>query len=243
MIATPMHHRAAALSDIGLHRRENEDRFVCEDRRGLYGVADGIGGLPHGELAAATAIEAVERLVAQSAAERATQDLGAIIATANGDVVQQGRQVSSLYGIGTTLTFGLLHGSLLRLAHVGDSRCYQFRCGRLERLTTDHNVESDRRLRHVHPDREGDSLRNRAALTRCIGQWTTPVADLSDHEIHAGDRILFCTDGLFRSVDDLELAAALASASDPARTLRDLIDLANRRGGYDNATAVLVLLD
>lgn len=243
MIATPMHHRAAALSDIGLLRRENEDRFVCDDRRGLYGVADGIGGLPHGELAAATAIEAVERLVAQTAAERATQDLEAIIATANGDVVQQGRQVSPLYGIGTTLTFGLFHGRHLRLAHVGDSRCYLFRDGRLERLTTDHNVESDHRLRHVRPEREGGSARNRAALTRCIGQWTTPVADLSDHETGPGDRILFCTDGLFRSVDDLELAAALASASEPGHTLRDLIHLANRRGGYDNATAVLVAVE
>ncbi len=238
-----MHHRAAALSDIGLHRRENEDRYLCDNHRGLFGVADGIGGLPHGALAAETAIEAVGRLVAHTAAQRVNQNLELIISSANNEVLQLGRQMSPLFGIGTTLTFGLLAGDSLRLAHVGDSRCYLLSKDRLTRLTTDHNVENEHRHRRERGETVDESIRNRAALTRCIGQWTTPIADLSVHALEPGDRCLFCTDGLTRAVEDAELAEALSGTGEPERILRDLVQLANRRGGFDNATAVLLLTE
>ena len=231
--------RSAALTDIGKVRHHNEDRLLCDDRLCLYGVADGIGGLPGGADAAQLAVELVQVGI------RDLSDpyhLTRIVREINDAVATLGRRVSPHYGIGTTLTFGVFHDGHLDLAHVGDSRCYCLRDGRLACLTTDHSVENEARAKAAlgQPYWYNPSQRN--ALTRCIGQLADLEVDTLYRRLQDGDRYLFCSDGITKMIDESELAAALAAAA-PDEILRGLVALANDRGGYDNSSAVLVFVD
>src|ERR1051325_12182352 len=115
--------RAAALSDIGRVRRENEDRFLLDEDAKLFGVADGVGGLPGGGEAAQMAVEEIASVLHTGPAN-GDHDLIAAVQQANQQVAALGQKISPAMGIGTTLTIGCLLQNTLTIAHVGDSRCY-----------------------------------------------------------------------------------------------------------------------
>jgi protein phosphatase len=232
--------RSAARTDIGKVRSRNEDRLLCDDRLRLYGVADGIGGLPGGADAAQLAIELVQTGIRNL---RKPGQLADIVREINTAVAALGRRVSPRQGIGTTLIFGVFRDRRLDLAHVGDSRCYCLRDGRLACLTTDHSVENEARAKASQGLPCWYNPAQRHALTRCIGQAASLEVDTLRHGLRDGDRYLFCSDGITRLIDEAELAPRLAAAAAPAEITRDLVTLASHRGGLDNATAVLVCVD
>lgn len=234
--------RAAALTDIGRVRRKNEDRYLLSPEDQLFGVADGVGGLPNGADAAQQAIDEVTAAVHLWPLEE-DLDLTSIVLHANEAVAQLGLLVSPAIGIGTTLTFGCVRKSTLQIAHVGDSRCYVWFNGELTRITEDHSVENEARLRRAKGDFVYYHESNRNALTRCIGQPTPPEVDVITRPLVAGERYLFCTDGVTRMLRDAELAELLAAPAEPEDLLREMITLAVRRGGPDNATGVLFFVD
>jgi serine/threonine protein phosphatase PrpC len=234
--------RTAALSDIGNLRTHNEDRYLRNDALGLFGVADGIGGLPGGEEAAQCAVDEVTRGVATTP-PGAEPDLTAIVQTANERVIQLGMSISPALGIGSTLTFARIHNGKIQLAHVGDSRCYVWHQGKIELLTRDHSVESDARLRRARGEIVSYHEANRNALTRCMGQPTPPEVDVSSRPLQAGERYLLCTDGVTRLIRESEIAEYLAQDKPPEQICKELVGLANRRGGPDNSTTVLVIVD
>ncbi|HWA86489.1 MAG TPA: protein phosphatase 2C domain-containing protein [Opitutus sp.] len=234
--------RSAALSDIGRVRRKNEDRFLQDPAAGLFGVADGVGGLPGGAEAAQNSVDEVTaRLHAMSNGE--PPDLAKIVEGVNQHVRVLGRTVSPATGIGSTLTFGYFRNGTVHLAHVGDSRCYAWRNGEFSQLTEDHSVENEARQRRARGEVVYYHEANRNALTRCIGQPGTPEVDVLHRPLLAGDRYLFCTDGVTRLIRDHELGDMVAKSGEPEKLLREIIDLAVRRGGPDNATGVLVFVD
>ncbi len=234
--------RSAALSDIGRVRRENEDRLVHEVGLQAFGVADGIGGLPSGADAAQRAVEEV--LAGLRAVPPGTEpDLAAIARNANQRVCALGAELSPTVGLGCTLTFGSIRGAVLTIAHVGDSRCYGWRNGELLQLTDDHSVENEARMRRARGEVVYYHEADRNALTRCIGQPGTPKIDLIRRPLQAGDRYLFCTDGVTRLVRQGELAELMSVPGEPADLLAGIIALALRRGGPDNASGVLVFVD
>ncbi|HEX2852783.1 MAG TPA: protein phosphatase 2C domain-containing protein [Opitutaceae bacterium] len=234
--------RAAALTDIGRVRRKNEDRYLLSPEDMLFGVADGVGGLPNGAEAAQQAIDEVAAAV-HLWPQDSEPDLTSIVLHANEAVAQLGLLVSPAVGIGTTLTFGCVRKDTLRIAHVGDSRSYVWFNGEFARITEDHSVENEARLRRAKGDFVYYHEANRNALTRCIGQPTPPEVDLIDRPLVVGERYLFCTDGVTRMLRDAELGELMASPAEPEDILREMITLAVRRGGPDNATAVLVFVD
>lgn len=234
--------RSAALSDIGRVRRENEDRFVNDLDTLLFGVADGVGGLPGGAEAAQRTIEQIVAGIGSVTAGIAP-DLSAIVQHANFQVRAYGLTVSPSTGIGSTLTFGLIRDKTLHIAHVGDSRCYGWRGDKLVQLTEDHSVENEARLRRARGEVVYYQEANRNALTRCMGQPGMPDVDVIDRPLRAGDRYLFCTDGVTRVVRHSELAELMALPKEPDEVLRLIVALAIRRGGPDNATGVLVHID
>jgi protein phosphatase len=234
--------RAAALTDIGRVRRQNEDRFLFDQAGGLYGVADGVGGLPGGAEAAQESLDDVTKAI-KAVPSGDEPNLTAIVQHANQSVLDLGRRISPAMGIGTTLTIGCVRGNDLKIAHVGDSRCYGWRNGELIRITEDHSVENEARQRRARGEVVYYHEANRNALTRCIGQPTPPDVDLITRPLVAGDRYLFVTDGVTRMVSEGELATYLAKAVEPADTLKEIISLAVRRGGPDNATGVLFIVD
>ncbi|MGH7956286.1 MAG: PP2C family protein-serine/threonine phosphatase [Opitutaceae bacterium] len=234
--------RAAALTDIGRVRRENEDRFLLDEEAMLFGVADGVGGLPGGAEAAQLAIEEIKGLL-HAALSDGQPDLNHAVQAANRLVAELGQQISPAMGIGTTLTIGCIRGNTLTIAHVGDSRCYGARAREFTRLTEDHSVENEARMRRARGEVVYYHEGNRNALTRCIGQPTPPDVDLITREIEAGDRYLFCTDGVTRMLPDGEIGSLLMKFENPKEVLEEIVGLALRRGGPDNATAVAVFID
>lgn len=231
--------RAAALSDIGRVRRENEDRFLLDETRLIFGVADGVGGLPGG----AEAAQATFDHITAHWPGPGGGDLVGLVQAANLAVSTLGAKLSPAMGIGSTLTFGCIAGAELRLAHVGDSRAYGLRGREFMRLTEDHSVENEARLRRARGEVVYYHESNRNALTRCIGQPTPPEVDIIVRPLQAGDRYLFCTDGVTRMVPDGELATLLEKFAEPKAALDEIVGLAVRRGGPDNATGVIVFVD
>jgi serine/threonine protein phosphatase PrpC len=234
--------RAACFSDIGKVRKENEDRVLFEESARLFGVADGVGGLPGGGEAAQLAVEVVTAGVL-AAAPGAALDLRSIVLAANDAVVALGMKMSPGLGIGSTLTVGCIRGSRLKLAHVGDSRAFSWRSGEFICLTEDHSVENEARRRRARGEVVYYSETQRGALTRCIGQALPPDVDLADLPVLAGDRFLFCTDGVTRLISEKELREAVGAAAQPEEIARGLVELAVQRGGPDNATVVAVIVD
>lgn len=234
--------RSAALSDIGRVRRQNEDRLVNDPEALLFGVADGVGGLPGGAEAAQRSIEQIVTGI-RGISGAGVPDLAAIVQHANFQVRAFGLALSPSTGIGSTLTFGLIRHHVLHIAHVGDSRCYGWRPHEFVQLTEDHSVENEARLRRARGEVVYYQDVNRNALTRCMGQPGMPEVDLIKRPLRTGDRYLFCTDGVTRLVRNPELAELMGVADEPEPALREIIALAIRRGGPDNATGVMVFID
>ncbi|MBC7366407.1 MAG: serine/threonine-protein phosphatase [Undibacterium sp.] len=234
--------RSAALTDIGCIRSENEDSFILEPAAMIFGIADGIGGLPGG---AEASLETVQVIVRELLAlpPGTAPDLTTIVHTANRAVIKRGREISPVMGIGSTLTFACVHDHAMHFAHVGDSRAYIWREGTLQNVTEDHSVENEARLRRARGEIVHYHEANRAALTRCIGQPTPPDVDLVTRPLIAGDRYLFCTDGVTRMIGDRELAQLMGQLMEPDALAREIVLLAVRRGGPDNATAVVVVVE
>jgi serine/threonine protein phosphatase PrpC len=234
--------RATYCTDIGNVRTENEDRYLFDEETLLFGVADGVGGLPGGAEAAQEAVNVVTAAV-RSKGPYADLDMKAIVSEANESVASLGRRLSPGVGIGTTLVLGCVRWSKLTLAHVGDSRAYFWRRGDLMCLTEDHSVENEARRRRARGEVVYYSESQRGALTRCIGQATPPEVDVSDIPLLTGDRIIFCTDGVTRMIAEQELHEIIGATDDPAAISRGLVTLAVTRGGPDNATVVAVSID
>ena len=231
--------RASAVTDIGSIRAENEDSFLCNEKLGVFAVADGIGGLPGGAEASHAAVRFLEQWFVQHGA-KAEPDYYEALRLANERVFLLGREMSPRYGIGTTLTLAHFAPDGVQVIHVGDSFLLRARGGQIEALTTEHNVENEIRIRG---NTRLSPTENRAALTRCVGQPPPLQGDLFRVDVQAGDRYLVCTDGITRCITPKEIAAHLRDAESPKHAATSLVQLARERGGVDNATAVVVFVD
>jgi serine/threonine protein phosphatase PrpC len=234
--------RSAALSDIGKVRHQNEDSYLCDEKAGLFAVADGVGGLPGGGEASQMAVDTVAELY-YAVPEGEVVDLVKIVHEANTRILKLGKKISPEHGIATTLTLGMITDGQLYLAHIGDSRCYVWHEGQLELLTLDHSLENEARRRGAQRLLAYFSESSRASLTRCLGQSEPPDVDFIVRPLFAGERVLFCSDGLSRVIKETELAEILERNDDPVEAMEKLVDNVNNRGGPDNITGVLVAID
>jgi serine/threonine protein phosphatase PrpC len=234
--------RAAWLSNIGNVRKDNEDRILFNEQAQLFGVADGVGGLPGGAEAAQKAVDVVTEAVL-AAGPDAELDLRAIVTAANEAVATLGQRISPGSGIGSTLTMGCVRHARMKLAHVGDSRAFSWRNGEIACLTEDHTVENEARRRRARGEVVYYSEAQRGALTRCIGQMLPPEVDTADLPLFAGDRYVFCTDGITRLVFEREMSEIVGRPEDPDGIARNLVELALQRGGPDNVTVAAVIVD
>ncbi|MPZ87552.1 MAG: Stp1/IreP family PP2C-type Ser/Thr phosphatase [Nitriliruptorales bacterium] len=231
-----------AISDVGQARTGNEDNFY----KGVtvFAVADGMGGHVAGEVASELALEPLVEADQRewSSATQAEQALAEAVRAANADVVARATADRSLRGMGTTLTAVLVREGRLHLAHVGDSRAYLYRPGEgMSQLTTDHTLV-EQLVREGRLSRDEIATHpQRSVITRAIGvEDTVEVDTLPPIELKPGDQVLLCSDGLTGPVDDSEIATLLASTDDGDEAVRSLVHAANREGGPDNITVVLL---
>lgn len=234
--------RATHTTDVGNVRTENEDRYLFDEEVMLFGVADGVGGLPGGGEAAQEAVNVITAAV-RAKGPYEDIDLTAIVLEANEAVAALGRRISPGVGVGSTLVMGCVRKSKLKLAHVGDSRAYIWRKGDFICLTEDHSVENEAKRRRARGEVVYYSESQRGALTRCIGQTVGPEVDVADIPLITGDRFIFCTDGVTRMITDHELREIIGATDDPAAISRGLVTLSVTRGGPDNSTVVAVIVD
>ena len=224
-----------AATDVGRVREGNEDGYLIDEAMGLVALADGMGGHLGGEVASATALEALRAGVTSG------NPLRESIEEANRAVYAKSLTDPSLHGMGTTLTAGtLVSGGTLLIGHVGDSRAYLFRDGELRRLTTDHShVEELVRDGKITED-EAAVHPMRSVITRALGIDESVVVDVYPVELAPGDLIVLCSDGLTDMVHEDAIAAELRRESDAKRAATRLVDTANRAGGVDNITVVVI---
>jgi protein phosphatase len=224
-----------AMTDVGRGRPANEDSLLVDHDDRLYAVADGMGGHRAGEVASATAIDALRAAFAQGV------PLDEAVGEANAAVFEKASANLDMRGMGTTLTAAaLLDDHHLLLGHVGDSRAYLMRDGAVTRVTEDHSlVEQLVREGRLRPE-EAASHPQKAIITRALGIDPEVEVDTYPIDLRPGDRVLLCSDGLTNMVADTAIAGVLRRQRDPQQAAEMLVDMANEAGGDDNITVVVI---
>lgn len=210
--------------------------LLIDERRGVFAVADGLGGLPGGEVASRTAIETIRSALHRGDERRC--NLAELVQSAH-SAVQEAGLAFGPSGIGTTLTMMRLEDDVARIAHVGDSFALLNRNGECLPLTREHNIENERSdVFALAPHPPG----YRYALTRVVGQPEVFQPDLFEEHLRIGDRLVLATDGLTDMVDFRDIAASCNKSDDPGAIADDLIASALKAGGRDNVTVVVLVV-
>ncbi|MBA3764672.1 MAG: Stp1/IreP family PP2C-type Ser/Thr phosphatase [Actinobacteria bacterium] len=224
---------AGAATDLGRVREVNEDSFLVQAP--LYAVADGMGGHRGGDVASRLALDTVETLFRQG-----EDSLADKVREANRAVYERSVDDQRVSGMGTTLTAVVVEQATAHLAHVGDSRAYLLRAGDLRQVTNDHTLvarlvkagEITSEEAAVHP--------NRNVVTRALGTEATVQVDERTISLLDDDRVLLCSDGLTGMVTEDQIQTILEAEPDPQRAADRLVKAANRAGGIDNITVLIL---
>jgi protein phosphatase len=248
--------RASGLSDVGRARTHNEDCFGIDPEHRMFVVADGMGGHNHGEVASRIAVKAIQEFVEQTAEndttwpfvydarlQRHSNRLKTAIRMAHDKVLRAIRHDGSLIGMGTTVVGFLLKGRVAAVAHVGDSRAYRLREGRLELLTQDHTWVNEQVVAGYLSVEQARQHPLKNVVTRALGGESEVVVDVREVEVMSGDVYILCSDGLTTMLSDDEIQRRLLEQTPIEDACRSLVRDANAKGGLDNITVVLVSID
>ncbi|MBI5630969.1 MAG: Stp1/IreP family PP2C-type Ser/Thr phosphatase [Elusimicrobia bacterium] len=246
----------SGATDPGCVRPNNEDSFTVKQELGLMIVADGMGGHSAGEVASAMAVSSIEESVRRQAALAAAKDLAvaaegqaagaselprmleSFVARANREIYDKGRAMAAEGGMGTTVVAVLADPSSLCVAHVGDSRLYLYREGKLLLLTGDHSLVAEHVRSGLLTPEEASRSSLQNILTRALGAEPHVQVDVAEHALYPGDLLLLATDGLTKMVCDDEIRGTLSESASPRKIAARLIEKARLAGGDDNITVV-----
>jgi PPM family protein phosphatase len=234
--------RIAGDTNVGRVREANEDSLILEPARGLYAVLDGMGGANAGDIASQMARDAIRDFVLQKRLTMPPKQLLEQAILAGSKAVFQSAQVHrERHGMGTTCVAVLVvDKSHVIVGHVGDSRCYLLRGGRLQTLTRDHTIVEELVDRGLLSADEAERHPYKNVLSRNLGSRPDTRVDLLELELKPGDRLLLCSDGLYGYASNEGIQYLLGSGDEPEHVARDLIDLALRGGGGDNVTVIIL---
>ena len=232
--------KVAGVTDIGLHRKRNEDHYFIDTDRGVFLVCDGMGGHKGGDVASQMAVETLRQNLWWSTADDIVPGLRNAVKLTNKAIYDKGRSDESLYEMGTTLTVAVIHDGSLVVAHVGDSSLFHYKEGKLRKITRDHTLAEQMLTDGLLKPEDIQSNVYNHVLTRAVGVENHVEVDIYQQDVGQGDWILLCTDGLTDLVTDSEISEFLGSAHDAQETAQELVNLALGKGGYDNITIVLL---
>jgi protein phosphatase len=230
----------AFRTDTGRQRSANEDSFFV--RAPIFAVADGMGGAQAGEVASKAAADAFDRDLPSGRPESFLRET---IEAANRTIHELARDDPSRTGMGTTITAVVVDsvGEEVAIGHVGDSRAYRLRGGKLERLTRDHSLVEEMRRKGQITDAQAEDHPQRSIITRALGPEPEVEVDVQTVAAGPGDVFLICSDGLTTMLGEDQIAKLLADAGSMEAAVRALVDEANRAGGRDNITALAFRLE
>ncbi len=227
-------------TDTGLLRQANEDSYALLAERGIYLVADGMGGHNGGEVASRMAIESTLTAISEEDIRKNKNNALACrhlliqaFRQANQDVLTAAAKDEELLGMGCTMICALTTGRQAHLCHVGDVRGYLFRKGELIQITSDHSLAAGTNKKGIAKN----------VVTRCIGVTMEQDPEYHCVELKSKDQILLCSDGLWNMVDDKTITTTLQQATNPEQACTTLINQANDAGGRDNITAIIIRVD
>jgi protein phosphatase len=222
------------ITDTGRKRRRNEDAYVCEPP--LFAIADGMGGAQAGEVASRLAAAALKESGANTGGEHRIYDL---IQEANRRVYARSSIDPNTSGMGTTITVALVENGNVAFGHVGDSRAYLIRDGRMEQVTEDHSLVNELMKSGKLSREEAETHPQRSVITRALGTDPDVDADTFTIEAKVGDVFLLCSDGLTDMVGEREIQELVERNRENLDVaLKSLVKAANRGGGEDNITVV-----
>ncbi|MHB1298341.1 MAG: Stp1/IreP family PP2C-type Ser/Thr phosphatase [Gemmatimonadaceae bacterium] len=234
-----------ARTDVGMIRSGNEDNFFAEadERRGVFVVADGMGGHAAGEVASEMAVQIIARQllpIASVKEPRADDTVAQSLKDANRAIYDRMLAEVDKQGMGTTASVLVLSDEGYLIGQIGDSRIYLLRDGALTQITKDHSYVQEQVDAGLLTPEQARYHPYSNVITRCVGASEEVEADVYAGEIKVGDVFLLASDGLTGMVDDRRLQALLLARSGPGRIVDSLIAEANGRGGLDNITAIVI---
>ena len=246
---------SCGITDVGMKRANNEDNYLINDELSLFVVCDGMGGHVGGEFASAIAVNTVEEVLAsieadpdsmpdreEDSVEHTREKLRYAVRLAGKRIFEKAAADPEFKGMGTTVVVLLIDAGNVFIGHVGDSRAYRIREGRIEQLTEDHSLVNEKIKAGLITEEEAATHRMRNIITRSLGFQEEVEIDLQVHAIQSGDRYLLCSDGLSGLVSGEEIGESVWTQG-PQSAARNLINLACERGGDDNVTTVVVRID
>lgn len=235
-ITLPVHNLGyAALTVVGRVRQHNEDAILCCPHLNLWAVADGMGGHRRGEVASALALKTLRKL------GRPGEDLVGAIRVANAAILVAAGEDEASRGMGTTLVAVRFAGADFEVAWVGDSRAYRVGADGIERLTRDHSlVQALVDAGQLTPEQASAHPR-RNVVTQCLGQADQELAvDVVQGRLGRGELLLLCSDGLTGELGDAQIQQICAGATTLDSLVSELVEAANRAGGRDNISCIVI---
>lgn len=234
-----------SVTDIGKKRNINQDYVFTQENpvgnlANLFIVADGMGGHNAGDYASKTTVETIVGSIAEDRETEPVRILGNAIQKANEMVYMKARECPEYEGMGTTVVAASLCNEVLSIANVGDSRLYVISNKEIKQITRDHSyVEEMVRMGSLAKD-EARNHPDKNIITRAVGVDERVVPDFFSIKLSQGDTVLMCSDGLTNMVEDEEIRMIVAEARDIVEEAVNLVEAANRNGGKDNISVVLI---
>lgn len=239
--------RVCGMTDIGLRRSNNEDAYLLMTDRGLYVVADGMGGHNAGEVASAEAVKMLDEYFTRDRIELMKSDEEKIkehfrdsFGEAHRHVNRMSRENPEFSGMGCALIMAFVTKGKLHTYHVGDVRCYVCNPAGILKLTNDHTHVADLVRAGQMTEEEARKSHLRNLLTQSMGISGPIAPEYNTHVLLENERVLLCSDGLWDMVSDKEIHEILTTRQDVATCCKDLVILANASGGKDNITVVVI---
>ncbi len=237
---------SAGRTDVGVIRSGNEDNYLMVPDRGVYIVADGMGGHAAGEVASEMAVRIIARELGDLSSvsdSTAAERVRTSIMQANSAIFERTLSEQDKRGMGTTATAMVLLGGNYLIGQVGDSRAYVLRDGALTQVTKDHSyVQEQVDAGYLSPE-EARTHPYSNVITRCVGANVDVAPDVYSGALRPGDVYLLASDGLTGMIEDEDLHRMMLRALEPQQLADELVDEANRRGGLDNVTVIVIRVD
>ena len=241
---------SSGLTDIGMKRKTNQDAIYLNPKKHLFVVADGMGGHNGGDIASQMAVSVIPEFILENYDQDPMKLQKQAIAHANLSIKRRGEQDKNLVGMGTTVVSQLFRGANLYVGNVGDSRAYLFNNKSIYQLTSDHSLVQEKLNLGFYTREQAGNDPQKNVLVRTVGFESEVEADIFNYKVHRNDIFLSCSDGLHGKVSDSDLVYIINHfIPDPSKATQEqvdhtcqfLVDLANKNGGQDNISVILVV--
>lgn len=233
---------SVGISDTGLKRKNNEDALLVRSELGLCALADGVGGAADGEIASGIFIRNTQDMfenVERYTDNRTVELMSEVFVQANEDILNLANGDSKRNGMGCTGEIVVFYSDRFTIGHVGDSRVYLFRRGRLRQLTKDHSLVQEQLDEGLITQADARKHPMRHVILRAVGMKDRLIVDIIKGKAVTGDLFLVCSDGLTDMIDNVAIKEILALEVPIAEKAGKLIDAANSAGGADNITVIV----